>query len=158
VRKEKDDTATALHELQEEYLSSKTSWEEELNNLKAQKAKLAENSDEQTLLLDSKLEEATRNRDALRDELRKAKEELQKEREELEAAQKKLINKVDRVTKVCSLFLFLFVCLFVCFFFPSCFLLSFFFLSSSFCFLLSFLSFFSFLFFFCFFLFFFLIM
>lgn len=105
MRKQKDDTATALHELQEEYSKCKSSWEDEINSLKQQKAKLAENSDEQTLLLDSKLEEATRNRDALRDELRKAKEELQKEREELEASQKKLISKVDRVAKVCFDFL-----------------------------------------------------
>jgi len=99
VRKEKDDTATTLHELQDEFMKCKAGWENELQNLKAQKAKMSENSDEQVVLLDNKLEEATKNRDALRDELRKAKEELQKEREELEAQQKKLLNKVERVTK-----------------------------------------------------------
>jgi len=99
VRKESDDTSTTLRELEEEYLKSKNSWEAELSNLKSQKAKMSENSDEQVLLLDNKLEESTRNRVALRDELRKAREELLKEREELEAAQKKLLSKVERVTK-----------------------------------------------------------
>lgn len=56
-------------------------------------------SDQAVVQLDNQLEEATKNRDALRDELRKAKEELQKEREELEAQQKKLISKLDRTTK-----------------------------------------------------------
>jgi len=67
--------------------------------LKLQKSKISENSDQNVLLLDNQLEEVTKNRDGLRDELRKTKEELAKEREELEVAQKKLISKLDRITK-----------------------------------------------------------
>jgi len=74
-------------------------WEEELASLRAQKAKMSENSDEQTTDLSILLDESTAIRDSLKEELRKAKEEATKEREELEAAQKKLIKKVERVQK-----------------------------------------------------------
>jgi len=99
VRKTKDDLTTKFNFLEEQYEKDKLRWEEELARLKAQKAKLSENSDAETTRLQQKWEEVSAQRDAIRDELRRTKDELTKERETLEAEQKKLLAKLDRAKK-----------------------------------------------------------
>jgi len=99
VRRSKEDLTTKFRILQEKYDSDKLRWENELSQLKAQKAKLSENSDAETTRLQQAWETASAQRDAIRDELRKTKEELFKERELLESEQKKLLAKLDRAKK-----------------------------------------------------------
>jgi len=99
IRRTKDETSTQLSELEEKLRQSRLKWEEELAELKAAKAKMSDNSDANVQMLDNQLEEAGHQRDAVREDLRKAKEELTKEREELEATQKKLMGKLARATK-----------------------------------------------------------
>jgi len=89
VRKVKDDLTTQYRELEEKFELDKARWEKELSELKAQKARLSENSDATTTQLQQEWEDMNAKRDAVRDELRKTREELMKEREELENAQKK---------------------------------------------------------------------
>jgi len=99
IRRIKEDTSTQLRILEEQFDKDRMSWENELTELRNQKAKISENSDQNVIMLDNQLEEITKNRDLIRDELRKAKEEIMKEREELEVAKKKMISKIDRVAK-----------------------------------------------------------
>jgi multidrug resistance efflux pump len=63
-------------------------------------------SDAETTRLQQAWEQASAQRDAIRDELRKTKEELTKEREQLEAEHKKLLAKLERAKKV-NIFVFL---------------------------------------------------
>jgi len=99
VRRNKDDLTNQFKILEERYDADKLRWEEELARLKAEKAKLSENSDAETTRLQSEWEQASANRDAIRDELRKTKEELTREREQLENEQKKLLSKLERAKK-----------------------------------------------------------
>jgi len=99
VRRSKEDLATKFRLLEEKYDADKLRWENELAKLKAQKAKLSENSDAATNRLQQAWETASAQRDAIREELRKTKEELFKEREQLENEQKKLISKLERAKK-----------------------------------------------------------
>jgi len=99
VRRSKDDLTSKFNFLQENYDADRLKWENELAALKAQKAKLSENSDAETTRLQQAWEQASAQRDAIRDELRRTKEELTKEREQLEAEQKKLLAKLDRAKK-----------------------------------------------------------
>jgi len=99
VRRQQNEANMMLSELEENYSAERMFWDEQLAALRAQKNKLAENSDEQTNLLSHQLDETSANRDSLREELRKAKEEALKEKEELEAAHKKLLGKLDRYKK-----------------------------------------------------------
>jgi len=99
VRRSKDDLTSKFTLLEEQYEADRLRWEKELAALKAQKAKLGENSDAETTRLQQAWEEASAQRDAIRDELRRTKEELTKEREQLEAEQKKLLAKLERARK-----------------------------------------------------------
>jgi len=99
VRRSKDDLTGKFNLLEEQYESDKLKWERELAALKAQKAKLSENSDAETTRLQQTWENVSAQRDAIRDELRKTKDELMKEREQLEAEQKKLLSKLERAKK-----------------------------------------------------------
>lgn len=67
--------------------------------MKAEKAKLAANSDSAVNALNAQWDAIQASRDQLREEFRKAKEELTRQREELESEQKKLLSKLDRATK-----------------------------------------------------------
>jgi len=99
VRRVKDDYTSKLRELEEKFDSQKVKWENELSELKAQKARLCDNNDTTTNQLQQEWEDTQNKRDLIREELRKTKEELLKEREELEAAQKKLLAKIERAKK-----------------------------------------------------------
>jgi len=99
VRRVKDDLTSQLNLLEEKYSKDKLAWDNQLSELKQQKAKLSANSDQATESLQKEWEDATASRDLIREELRRTKEDLLKEREELESAQKKLLAKIDRAKK-----------------------------------------------------------
>jgi len=99
VRRVKDDLTSQLNLLEEKYSKDKLRWDNELSQLKQQKAKLSSNSDQATEGLQKDWEDETAKRDLIREELRRTKEELLKEREELEDAQKKLLAKIDRAKR-----------------------------------------------------------
>jgi len=99
VRRSKQDLTSQFSVLEERFDADKLRWENELAQLKLQKAKLSENSDAETTRLQQAWETASAQRDAIRDELRRTKEELTKEREQLESEQKKLLSKLERAKK-----------------------------------------------------------
>jgi len=99
VRREKDDLTAQFRLLEERFDADKAKWDKELKELKALKAKLSDSSDATTTALQQEWEDMNAKRDLVRDELRRTREELLKEREELEAAQRKLLEKMERNRK-----------------------------------------------------------
>jgi len=99
VRREKDDLTAQFRLLEERFDADKVKWDKELKELKALKAKLSDSSDATTTALQQEWEDMNAKRDLVRDELRRTREELLKEREELEAAQRKLLEKMERNRK-----------------------------------------------------------
>jgi len=95
----RDELSTKYGSLSETYNSDRLRWEQELARLRAEKAKLAENSDSAVTALNEQWDAINASRDKLREEFRKAKEELTKQKEELDSEHRKLQSKLERTTK-----------------------------------------------------------
>jgi len=93
------ETQSKINSLIEEYSSSTSAWDAEIAALKAKLAAQMEAGDASQQALHNQLEESTRKRDQVREELKKMREQIKKEREELEKRNKKLLKQEARAKK-----------------------------------------------------------